>query len=182
MTTGPASPESNRLPVEAAPVALGLGAIPVRPAGTPTGPHRAAAPSFPQARLAVVVLAVCGVLSFPLYRDGASVPVYGLALAVSVLCVSVALVLAVRSTVATLAVAVVVPAAVAAGQLLEGRLVHWAGLSRALDLALAPAWIAGTAGVAASLAALTALVTRLTWQSPRGATPRPMADATRSAD
>ncbi|CAM5654694.1 hypothetical protein SALBM311S_07804 [Streptomyces alboniger] len=167
---------------EAVPVTLGLGAIPVRRADSATDPRRTATPPFPQARLAVLALAACGVLSFPLYRDGASVRVYGLALAVSVLCVFLALVLAVRSTVPTLAVAVVVPATVAAGQLLEGGPVHSAGLSRALDLALAPAWIAGAAGVAASLAALTSLVARLAWQVPQGTTARPMADATRSAD
>ncbi|MEU0072736.1 hypothetical protein ABZ027_24755 [Streptomyces sp. NPDC006332] len=191
MTTGPASPESNpadihalltRPPVEAGPVSLGLGAVPVRPVGTPTGPLRPTAPPSPQARLAVVVLAVCGALSFPLYRNGASARVYGLALAVSVLCVFLALVLAVRSTAPVLAAAVVVPAAVAAGQLFEGTLVHSAGLSRALDLALAPSWLAGTAGVVASLTALASLVARLTWQSPRGTTARPTSDASRSAD
>ncbi|WP_405608418.1 hypothetical protein [Streptomyces sp. NBC_00076] len=168
--------------VLAAPVTLGLGAIPVRRADPATDPSRAATPPFPQARFAVLALAGCGVLSFPLYRDGASVRVYGLALAVSVLCVFLALVLAVRTTVPTLAVAVMVPATVAAGQLLEGGPVHSAGLSRALDLALAPAWIAGTAGVVASLAALTSLVARLAWQMPRGTTDRPMAEATRSTD
>jgi len=167
--------------VEAVPAALGPGALTAHPADTLIDPRRAATPPCEPARLVVLALVVCGVLGFPLYRDGASARVYGFALAMSVLCVFVALVLSVRSTVSTLAVGVVVPATVAAVQLLEGTVVHSAGLSRALDLALAPAWIVGTGGVVASLAALTALVARLAWQLPRATTARPMADATRSA-
>ncbi|MEV2212303.1 hypothetical protein AB0H86_12750 [Streptomyces sp. NPDC050997] len=175
------APVGPAVRVEAVPAVLGPGAITAHPVDTPISPREAATPPCEPARLVVLALVVCGVLGFPLDRDGASARVYGFALAMSVLCVFVALVLSVRSTVSTLVVAVVVPATVAAVQLLEGSLVHSAGLSRALDLALAPAWIAGTAGVVASLAALTALVARLAWQLPRGTTARPMADATRSA-
>ncbi|KUM88459.1 MULTISPECIES: hypothetical protein [Streptomyces] len=124
------------------------------PAARPT-PGATAWPS----RIAALALLVCGVLCFPAHRDGASAQVYGFALGVSLLCVLIA-VLMVRPVVAVLALAVVVPAAVAAGQLLEGRF-RSAGLAQALELPLAPAWLAGTAAVCASLAALTALVVRL---------------------
>ncbi|MEU7659238.1 hypothetical protein [Streptomyces lincolnensis] len=183
-------------PPDGAPASMGaadgtflVGAVPVRdlaPASRSDAAPRYRSPRgagrqpFRPARLAVLALLVCGVLSFPLHRDGASVRVYGFALGVSVLCVLLALVLAVRSTVPTLAAAVVVPAAMAAGQLFEGKLVHSAGLSRALDLALAPAWIAGAVAVCASLAALTALFARLAWQPPRQARVQPMAEAGRA--
>ncbi|MGW0331438.1 hypothetical protein ACWD0J_06060 [Streptomyces sp. NPDC003011] len=160
---------------------LGLGVMAARPA-RPADSRRAARPAFRPTRLAVLVLVLCGLLSFPLHRDDASVRVYGFALGVSVLCVFLALLLAVRPTLPTLVAAVVVPAALAAGQLFEGRLVHSAGLSRALELALAPAWLAGTAAVVASLSALTALFARLAAQPPRREPVLPLAEANRVAD
>lgn len=127
----------------------------------PPAPRRAArTPAWP-GRLAALFLLVCGVLCFPAHRDGASLRVYGFAVGVSALCAVLALLLAIRPVVPLLALAVVLPAGVAAGQLLDGHLGS-AGLSRALELPLAPAWLAGTAAVCASLAALTALVVQLT--------------------
>jgi hypothetical protein len=161
---------------------LGPGAVPARPTHSPDTPRRPAGPELRPARLAVLALVVCGVLNFPLQRGDATARVYAIALGAAVLCVSLALILAVRPTVPTLAAGGIVPAALAAGQLFEGRLVHSAGLSRALDLALAPALLAGTAGVVASLAALTSLFARLPWQPPRAGTPRPMAEANRATD
>ncbi|KOG42635.1 hypothetical protein ADK37_05345 [Streptomyces resistomycificus] len=143
---------------------------------------REAGPAFRPVRLAVLALVGCGVLSFPLDRDGASARIYGLALGVSVLCVFLALVLTVRPSVPTLAAAALVPAGLAAGRLFEGRLVHSAGLSRALELALAPASLVGVVAVCASFAALAALLARLAWQMPRTATPRPPAEADRAVD
>lgn len=145
-------------------------------------PGRTGRPPAWPSRLAVVALLVCGLLAFPLHRDGASLRAYGLALGVSALCVVLALLVTVRPVVPVLAVAVVVPAALAAGQLLEGRF-RSERLSRVLDLAFAPPWLAGTAAVCASLAALTALVVRLASQSP-GSDPamRALVEAGRKAD
>lgn len=142
---------------------------------------RAPSPAYRSAWLVVLALAVCGALSFPLHRDGESARVYGFALAVSAACVLLALVLTVRPTAPTLVAAVVLPAAVAAVQLLEEK-VRSAGLSRALDLMLVPASVVGPVAVCASLAALTALIARLGWQRPTDAPARRMAEATRTAD
>ncbi|CCK25271.1 putative membrane protein [Streptomyces davaonensis JCM 4913] len=125
---------------------------------TPGQPPRP--PTWP-GRLTVAALVVCAVACFPLGRDGSSLRVYALALGMSVACLAVALLLTLRITAPVLAGAVLVPAALAAAQLLDGRLPS-TGLSRALDLTLAPAWAAGPAAVCASLAALTALLVHLT--------------------
>ncbi|PAZ10270.1 hypothetical protein CLM62_42070 [Streptomyces sp. SA15] len=143
--------------------------------------ERAPSPAYRPVWLVVLALAVCGALSFPLRRDGESVRVYGLALAVSAACVLLALLLTVRPTGPLLVAAVVLPAAVAAVQLLEER-ARSAGLSRALDLMLAPASLVGPVAVCASLAALTALIARLAWQRQTDPPLRPMAEAHRSAD
>ena len=147
----PESPPEYEMP--------GSGVFPAPPPHPPT-PRRAARPPSWPGRLAALALLVCAVLCFPAHRDGASLRVYGFALGVSALCAVLALLLAIRPVVPLLALAVVLPAALAAGQLLDGRF-RSAGLSRALELPLAPAWVAGTAAVCASLAALTALVVQL---------------------
>ncbi|MGV9457359.1 hypothetical protein ACWDRW_40000, partial [Streptomyces sp. NPDC003635] len=116
-------------------------------------------PAWP-ARVTVAALVVCAVAYFPLHWDGSSLRVYGLALGMSVACLGVALLLTLRINVPVLAGAVVVPGVLAAAQLLAGRMPS-AGLDRALDLALAPAWAAGPAAVCAALAALTALLVHL---------------------
>lgn len=133
-------------------------------------------------RLVAAALLVCGLLAFPLHREGASLRAYGFALGVSALCVVLALLVTVRPVVPVFAMAVVLSAAPAAGQLLEGRF-RSARLSRILDLAFAPSWLAGTAAVCASLAALTALVVGLASQSP-GSDPamRALVEAGRRAD
>jgi hypothetical protein len=143
--------------------------------------ERAPNPAYRPVWLVVLALAVCGALSFPLHRDGESVGVYGFALAVSAACVLLALLLTVRPTGPLLVAAVVLPAAVAAVQLFEEK-ARSAGLSRALDLMVAPASLVGPVAVCASLAALTALIARLAWQRPTDAPLRPMTEANRSAD
>ncbi|MEU1474563.1 hypothetical protein [Streptomyces sp. NPDC005760] len=157
---------------EAVPTGLpsgsGTGAFPAPPPHPPAPRGARRAPAWP-GRIAALALLVCGVLCFPAHRDGASMRVYGFALGVSVLCVLLALLL-IRPALPVLALAVVVPAGVAAGQLLDGRF-RSAGLARALELPLAPAWVAGTAAVCASLAALTALVVHLASAPPRGSLP-----------
>lgn len=154
--------------------------VPVpKPAPAPKASGRA--PAWP-GRLAALVLLACGLLCFPAHRDGASLRVYGFAVGVSALCVLLALLLMVRPAVPLLMAAVVVPAGVAAGQLFEGRF-RSPGLTRALDLPLAPAWVAGTVGVCAALAALTALVVRLAAPAPETVlTARPLAEAGAKAD
>ncbi|WP_406497501.1 hypothetical protein OHB06_45390 [Streptomyces sp. NBC_01604] len=153
------------------------------------GPRSARAPgqtlrpaSWP-ARLAALVLVVCGLLGFPPHRDGESLRVYGFALGVSVLCLALGLLLTMRPAVPVLVAAVLVPAGVAAPQLFENRF-HSAGLSRAMDLSLAPDWLVGTAAVCASLAALTALLARLAVPQSHRSVPaeRQMAGASRVAD
>ncbi|MEU0941507.1 hypothetical protein ABZ379_01745 [Streptomyces canus] len=136
----------------------GADAYPAPPPHPPASWPTRRTPAWPS-RIAALALLVCGVVCFPAHRDGASMQVYGFALGVSVLCVLLALLL-IRPVVPVLALAVAVPAAVAAGQLLDGRF-RSAGLSRALELQLAPAWLVGTVAVCASLAALTALVVQL---------------------
>ncbi|MGP2436300.1 hypothetical protein [Streptomyces sp. JW3] len=110
--------------------------------------------------LAVVVLAGCGVAFFPLHADGASARVYGAALALSALCLLLALVMSVRPFVAVLAAAVVGPAALAAARLYAMTAAE-SRLDRLMDLTLAPAWVALAVAVAASLTALTALCVRV---------------------
>ncbi|MFF7934182.1 hypothetical protein [Streptomyces sp. NPDC007940] len=136
----------------------GTGAFAAPPSRPPAQRRPRRAPAWPS-MVAALALLVCGALCFPAHRDGASPRVYGFALGVSILCVLLGL-LMVRPFLPVLALAVVVPAGVAAGQLLDGRF-RSAGLARALELPLAPAWVAGTAAVCASLAALTALVVHL---------------------
>ncbi|MFE9680202.1 hypothetical protein [Streptomyces sp. NPDC006285] len=138
-------------------------------------------PAWPRL-LAVLLLVVCGVAHVPPSRDGASVAAYGFAIGAGVLCVLVGLALSRRSRIPVLALGIAVPSALAVAQLLEGRITS-PGLSRALDLTLAPPWLAGLMAVLAALAALTALVTLLASMRPR---PRPdvrqLAGSDRTAD
>ncbi|MFE6489797.1 hypothetical protein ACFVGN_43655, partial [Streptomyces sp. NPDC057757] len=116
-------------------------------------------PAWPRL-VAVLMLVVCGLAHFPPHRDGASLVAYGFVIGACGLCVLLGLALIRRSTLPVLVLGVVVPAALAVAQLLEGR-IHSARLSRALDLTLAPPMLAGLAAVLAALATLTALVTFL---------------------
>ncbi|WP_196217990.1 hypothetical protein [Streptomyces blattellae] len=139
------------------------------------------APRWPS-RLAVVALAVCGLLWFPLQREGTSLRVYGCALGVSALCLVLALLLTMRAAPPVLAAAVVVPAVLAAAQVFEAWL-DSAGLSQALDLTLAPSWATGLTAVCAALAALIALLVSLAAQSPGAdSVARLMAEAQRTTD
>lgn len=160
---------------------MGADAFPAPPPHPPASRRTVRAPSWP-GRFAALALLVCGLLCFPVHRDGASLRVYGFAVGVAALCAVLALMLAIRPVVPLLVLAVVVPAGVAAGQLLDGRF-RSAGLSRALELPLAPAWLAGTVAVCASLAALTALVVHLAVPpAPKRALPeRRLAEAVREA-
>ncbi|WP_185806417.1 hypothetical protein [Streptomyces sp. RP5T] len=134
------------------------GVFPAPPPHPPASGRTRRAPAWP-GRIAALALLVCGVLCFPAHRYGVSAQEYGIALGVSLACVLLAL-LTLRPVLPVLALAVVVPAAVAAGQALAERFGP-AGLVRALELSPAPHWLVGTAAVCASLAALTALVVHL---------------------
>lgn len=126
-----------------------------RPAGPPVWPGH----------LTAVALLLCAAAHFPVHQDGVSLRRHGLVLALSGLCLLLGLLVAVRPAVPVLAAAVLVPAALAAAQLYASRF-DSGRLSGALDLALAPSWIAGLAAVCAALAALTALVVRLASHTP----------------
>ncbi|MGW8063757.1 hypothetical protein ACVV2G_16125 [Streptomyces ziwulingensis] len=138
-------------------------------------------PAWP-AWLTVAVLAGCGVAHFPLHQNDASVRVYGVALGLSALCLVLALLLTLRPAVPLLVAAVVVPAALAAARL-YGSVTPSSRVARAVDLTLAPTWIAAGAAVLASLVALTALCARVVSQVPakRWAAPQ-RAGASRAAD
>ncbi|WP_069759796.1 hypothetical protein [Streptomyces sp. LUP47B] len=150
-------------PVPELPWMPGLSVFPAPPPHPPESRWPRTAPAWP-GRLAALALLLCGVLCFPVQQDGVSLQTYGFALGVSVLGVLLA-VLMIRPTLPVLVLAVVVPAGVAAGQLLDGRF-RSDGLARALELPLAPAWLAGTVAACASLAALTALVVHLASPTP----------------
>ncbi|MFD3732652.1 hypothetical protein [Streptomyces sp. NPDC058632] len=109
---------------------------------------------------AVVALAVCAVVHFPLRGDGSPLVPHALAVGLPVLCTVLALILVVRPGVLVLAAAVVLPAALAGAHAYGGSFPS-AALSRAVGLALAPQWLAGAAAVVAALLALTALVVRV---------------------
>lgn len=132
--------------------------------------------------LTVAVLAGCGVAYFPLHQGDASARAYGVALGLSALCLVLALLLTVRPAVPLLAVAVVGPAVLAAAKL-YGSVTPSARVSPAVDLTLAPTWIAVVVAVLASLVALLALCVRVASQAPaRRWSARPMAGASRAAD
>ncbi|WP_404196859.1 hypothetical protein [Streptomyces tauricus] len=158
------SPSGDRLLAEGGTVAIGRTARtrrsrPAKNVDSPAWPRLAAA----------LMLVVCGLAHFPPHRDGASLSAYGFVMGGCGLCVLLGLALLRRSVVPVLALGIIVPAALAVAQLLEGR-IQSQGLSRALDLTLAPPWLAGLTAVLAALAALTALVSLLASSRPR---PRP---------
>jgi hypothetical protein len=171
-------PSGDRLIAEGGTVAIGRTARARRGRTAKSG----GAPAWPR-WVAALVLVVCGLAHFPPHRDGASLSAYGFAIGACGLCVLVGLALLRRSALPVLALGIAVPAALAVAQLLEGR-VRSPGLTRALDLTLAPPWLAGLAAVLAALAALTALVALLA--AGRQARPRPdlrqLAGSNRTAD
>ncbi|MFD7436277.1 hypothetical protein, partial [Streptomyces sp. NPDC059861] len=132
--------------------------------------------------IAAAALVVCAAAYFPLRRDDAPLGVYALALGMSGVCLVIAVLLAVRTSVPALLAGMLMPAGLAGAGLLEGR-VHSADLSRALDLTVAPPWSAGLTAVSASLASLAALLLLLMVQlAERYPAPRPTAGAGRTAE
>ncbi|MFJ8596890.1 hypothetical protein [Streptomyces sp. NPDC093598] len=107
--------------------------------------------------LAAMALVVCAVVHFPLERGDASLRLHAVALGLSVLCTVLALLLALRPVALVLAGAVLVPTVLAGAQA-YGSSFPSASLPRAVDLALAPPWLAAGVAVCAALLALVALV------------------------
>ncbi|MCX3287816.1 hypothetical protein OR263_14065 [Streptomyces sp. NEAU-H22] len=110
--------------------------------------------------LAALALAVCAVVHFPLQRGDASLRLHAFALGLSVLCTVLALLLALRPVALVLAGAVLVPTVLAGAQA-YGSSFPSASLTRAVDLALAPPWLAAGVAGCAALLALVALVFRV---------------------
>ncbi|MEU0245614.1 hypothetical protein ABZ192_15005 [Streptomyces sp. NPDC006235] len=110
--------------------------------------------------LAALAPALCAVAHFPLQRGGASLRLHAFGLGLSVPCTVLALLPALRPVAVVLAGAVMVPTVLAAAQA-YGNSFPWASLSRAVDLALAPPWLAAASAVCAPLLALVALVFRM---------------------
>ncbi|MFF4504500.1 hypothetical protein [Streptomyces sp. NPDC001401] len=154
----------------------GVGATLGRPARAPERPPER--PPWP-GLLVAAALFLCAVLWFPMYQSGEPVPVYVSGVAVSALYALLAVRVTLRPGPAALALAVVVPALLAAAELYRGWF-HSSWLSQAFDLTLAPSWLAGLAAVCAALTALTALVLRVTAHPPAMTPPsRPLATASR---
>ncbi|MEV0736623.1 hypothetical protein AB0I51_11740 [Streptomyces sp. NPDC050549] len=130
-----------------------------RPRPPGTTPRRAELPLWPRL-FAAAALVLCGLSYFPLHRDGASGAAYGFALGVSILCVLLAPALVLHGGLPVLAVSMVVPAALAAIQLFDGRF-HSTRLSQVLRITAAPPWLAGLIAALAALTALTALLALL---------------------
>ncbi|GHD87586.1 hypothetical protein [Streptomyces naganishii] len=169
MTPAPAAPE--RLAGLTA-TALLPDAEPVVPTGQTTGP--AARPLFWPGWLAAAALVVCGAAYFPVRRDGASLVVYVLTLAVSALCGALALLLVLRAGVVVLVAGAVLPALLAGIGYFEGRFAS-AELNRSLAITVAPPWSAGLTAACASLACLAALsLLLMVHVAERHPPPRPM--------
>ncbi|MFJ4081713.1 hypothetical protein ACIP2Z_22500 [Streptomyces iakyrus] len=110
--------------------------------------------------LAALALAVCAVVHFPLQRGDASLRLHAFALGLSVLCTVLALLLALRPVALVMAGAVLVPTVLAGAQA-YGSSFPSASLSRAVDLALAPPWLAASVAGCAALLSLVSLVFRV---------------------
>ncbi|KOV97073.1 hypothetical protein ADK65_26425 [Streptomyces sp. NRRL B-1140] len=107
--------------------------------------------------LAALALVACAVVHFPLQRGDTSLQLHAFALGLSVLCTVLALLLVLRPVALVLAGAVLVPTVLAGAQA-YGNSFPSASLPRAVDLALAPPWLAAAVAVCAALLALVALV------------------------
>ncbi|MEU7722869.1 hypothetical protein [Streptomyces tibetensis] len=110
--------------------------------------------------LAALALVACAVVHFPLQRGDGSLQLHAFALGLSVLCTVLAVLLALRPVALVLAGAVLVPTVLAGAQA-YGNSFPSASLPRAVDLALAPPWLAAAVAVCAALLALVALVFRV---------------------
>ncbi|MEX3099293.1 hypothetical protein [Streptomyces sp. V2] len=108
-------------------------------------------------RLTALLLLATGAATLPLHRDGESPQIYGLVLGAALACTILGVLLTIRPAVPVLALTLLVPAALAAGQLLHGRMGP-ASLTRAMDLTAAPGWLAGGLAACAALASLTTLL------------------------
>ncbi|MFV8187370.1 hypothetical protein [Streptomyces sp. AF1B] len=164
-------------PVPQAPPALPAAETAHRPPRVPKNPsERLSWPGL----VAAGTLLLCAMLWFPMYQEGEPVALYVSSVAVSALCALLAVVVTLRPVPPALALAMLVSGVLAAAQLYQGRF-HSAWLSRALDLTLAPSWVAGLAAVTAALAALTAFVVRIASNPPAENAPtrRPLATAGR---
>ncbi|MEU0757439.1 hypothetical protein ABZ486_30680, partial [Streptomyces albogriseolus] len=153
-----------------------------RPAARPRAsrpvPRSAIWTSWP----AAVALAVCAVTHFPLRHDGVSLDAHALAVGLSVLCAVLALILVVRPAVVVLAAGVVAATVPAVAHAYGGSFSD-AALPRAVDLALAPDWLATSAAIAAALLALVALVVRVAAPAPGSRwSPWPPAEPHHAAD
>ncbi|WP_336115459.1 hypothetical protein [Streptomyces sp. PTD9-10] len=153
----PAPDEATPVPDEAAP---GPGRTGERTPDGGSGSPKA--PRWP-ARVAALLMFLCGAAHAPRYWEGLSQPVLQATLTASGLCVLLALVLPVRTVLVRLAAATVsllFTTALAAVQVLGGTIGHqdrtW--LRSAL---LAPPWLAGTVAATAAVAALVGLLATL---------------------
>ncbi|GAA3309535.1 hypothetical protein GCM10020295_74430 [Streptomyces cinereospinus] len=98
------------------------------------------------------------------------------------MCLTLAVVLALRTSVPALLAGMLLPAGLAGAGLLESR-VGSPGLSRAMQLTVAPPWSAGLTAACASLASLAALLLLLMVQvADRYPAPGPTAGASRAAE
>ncbi|MFF7333868.1 hypothetical protein [Streptomyces sp. NPDC008150] len=172
-TRGPLPAAGHRRPRESAPPRSAAPSRPSRARERPEARDRSRPPAPAGLRprwsglVVCVVLVLCAAAYFPLRTDGVSTTAHVAALVASGLCLLLAVLSALRAGVVVLAAAVLVPAALAAAQLLDGRL-RSPGLTAALGSTAAPSWAAGSV---AALAALVALVALLVHLAPRWAVP-----------
>ncbi|MFJ6729956.1 hypothetical protein ACIQPQ_34155 [Streptomyces sp. NPDC091281] len=118
-------------------------------------------------RGAAVVLALCGLAHVPLHRAGVPTAALAVAVALSALCVLLAVGLTRRAALPLLVAGVLVPSVLAAAQVSAGR-VDVTGLLPLSESTLVPPWIAGPLAVAAALTTAAALlVTLLGGRHPR---------------
>ncbi|MFG2636548.1 hypothetical protein ACGFX8_22165 [Streptomyces sp. NPDC048362] len=131
----------------------------------PNGPFEPRSPSSSLwvARVASLLMFLCGLAHTPRYWTALSQGVLGATIVVSGLCLLLALALPARTAQARIvaATAAVGVTVVIAAVQMSGRFTP-PGLSRMWTATLAPSWLAGTAAVVAALAALVALTVTLT--------------------
>ncbi|MFI5972360.1 hypothetical protein [Streptomyces sp. NPDC051452] len=131
----------------------------------PNGPFeaRSSSSSLWVARVASLLMFLCGLAHTPRYWTALSQGVLGATIVVSGLCLLLALALPARTAQARIvaATAAVGVTVVIAAVQISGRFTP-PGLSRMWTATLAPSWLAGTAAVVAALAALVALTVTLT--------------------
>ncbi|MEU0114113.1 hypothetical protein ABZ137_10355 [Streptomyces bobili] len=109
---------------------------------------------------AAVTLAFCGVAHVPVDRQGVPVGALATALALSGLCLLLALALLRRPALPLLVSGVLVPAVFAGAQVSAGR-VDVVGLSSLTEATLAPPWIAGLVATATVVTVMVALLAHL---------------------